>query len=659
MRRDNWGGIPSDRVVAVVATLANGRRQVGSGYLVTDHLVLTAWHCTVDEKTSQPATSLQVSSRRGGPGAAAALSAEAAELDVAVLAVKEPTWLVPVGSEPPRFGRVDRSRSRELLDCQAVGFPLWQLDPEDQGRNAAELHGTIRVTEDSEAGLLVMRDTDLSDVAIPGTVAAEDQVGRSPWGGLSGALVFYQGLALGVIIQQRPWQGASAMMILPVERFAAPPTGGNTDVAAVAAALGLPSAAKLPLAGERPPAARAKAITIAQLPGTTPGSDRTSYTAAELAHLYDFPAELDGTAQCIGIIELAGGYRMTDIRAYMKELGLKVPNVVSVPVDGARNSPGQIMSGDTQVTLDIEVAAGAAPGADIVVYFAPNTDSGFIDAIATAVADSTHNPSVLCVNWGLAEQQWARMTVTALNRALAAAAEKDITVCCGLGGGGATDGLRDGKFHVDFPASSPYVLACGGTRISVDGGERLAEVVWNDTLSGGVAGGGFSEVFPVPEWQRPVTESAYGYSEKPPGRGIPDVAANASPQSGYRILLDGQWSVVGGTAPAALWGGLIARMNQGLGRRIGLLNPVLYRSLGPAGILRDITEGSTIVTETGPLGYNARTGWDPCTGWGTPNGQQLLGALKVLQVTSQASDGAATAPVHDLHGKRHRGHSGY
>ena len=147
-----------------------------------------------------------MSSRRGGPGAAAALRAEAAELDVAVLAVEEPTWLVPVGSEPPRFGRVDRSRSRELQDCQAIGFPLWQLDPEDQGRNAAELHGTIRVTEDSEAGLLVMRDMDLSDVAIPGTVAAEDQVGRSPWGGLSGALVFYQGLALGVIIQQRPWQ---------------------------------------------------------------------------------------------------------------------------------------------------------------------------------------------------------------------------------------------------------------------------------------------------------------------------------------------------------------------------------------------------------------------------------------------------------------------
>ena len=266
MRRSTWGGVPSDRVVAVVATLDTGQVQIGSGYLVADRLVLTAQHCTVDKKTGRPATSMQVARQSGGPEAPATLSAAAAGLDVAVLAVADPPWS-PVASEPPRFGRIDRSRSKELNDCHAIGFPLWQLDPQDQGRNAAELHGTIRATEGAEAKLLVMRDPKLSDVAIPGTVAAEDRADRSPWGGLSGALVFYQGLALGVVIEHHPWQGGSAMTILPVERFAAPSTIGNGDIAAVAEALGLSRASELPLAGERSPAGKAKAGLAGMLRG--------------------------------------------------------------------------------------------------------------------------------------------------------------------------------------------------------------------------------------------------------------------------------------------------------------------------------------------------------------------------------------------------------
>ena len=245
--RPSWGGIPADRIVAVVADLDTGQVQVGSGYLVTGRQVLTARHCTVDKRTGRPARSLRVV--RLSTGAQATATLFAAALDVAVLMVSDDAaWVAPEITEATRFGRVDRSHSAELHDCQAVGFPLWQLDPNDQQRNAAELHGTIRLIEDCESGLLVMRDPLLDDVAVPATVAAGDRSAQSTWGGLSGALVFHEGIALGVVIEHHPRQGRSAVRILPAERFAAPPAGGDADIAAVAAALGLPSADKLPLA---------------------------------------------------------------------------------------------------------------------------------------------------------------------------------------------------------------------------------------------------------------------------------------------------------------------------------------------------------------------------------------------------------------------------
>ena len=243
---ETWSGIPSDRVVAVVASLDTGRVQVGSGYLVTERLVLTARHCTADIRNGRPARELRVGRRSGGQEAPAALLAAVSGLDVAVLAVGGPPWELPVTSEPPRFGRVDRSVSHELRDCQAVGFPLWQLDPWDQGRNAAELHGPIRVTEDVESGFLVMRDPELADVGVPSSAGVEDRAGRSPWGGLSGAMVFYRGMALGVVVEHHPRQGRSAMRILPVERFAHD-SRDDSGKAAVAAALGLPPAQQLPV----------------------------------------------------------------------------------------------------------------------------------------------------------------------------------------------------------------------------------------------------------------------------------------------------------------------------------------------------------------------------------------------------------------------------
>jgi TPR repeat protein len=254
-----WAGIPSDRVTAVLASLDTGRVQIGSGYLVTERLVLTAWHCAIDEKTGRPASKLQVVCRPGGPEADATLLAAQPDLDVAVLAVEDPPWAVPVVSEPPKFGRVDRSLSGDLHYCQAIGFPLWQVDPEDQVPQAAELHGTVQMTAEPGPGFLVMRDPLLHHVTIPWSSTAEDRAGKSPWGGLSGALVFGQGIALGVVIEHHPRQGGSAMKILPVERFAAPSPGGDPGAAPVAAALGLPPVSRLlPLADPQPPAQQAE-----------------------------------------------------------------------------------------------------------------------------------------------------------------------------------------------------------------------------------------------------------------------------------------------------------------------------------------------------------------------------------------------------------------
>jgi hypothetical protein len=247
-----WGGIPSDRVVAVVAGLDTGLVQIGSGYLVTERLVLTARHCVVDKKTGRAPERLLVARRSDGSEAKAMVIAAGMALDVAVLEVRDPPWEGLLASGLPRFGRVDRTHTGELRDCQAVGFPLWQFDPADHGRNAAELHGTIRVTEDAESGFLVMRDPDLGDVTVPATAEPADRNDGSPWGGLSGALVFCRGIALGVVVEHHPRQGRSAVRILPAERFAVLSAAARGDAAKVAAALELPPGNKLPVVGPLP-----------------------------------------------------------------------------------------------------------------------------------------------------------------------------------------------------------------------------------------------------------------------------------------------------------------------------------------------------------------------------------------------------------------------
>jgi len=269
--------------------------------------------------------------------------------------------------------------------------------------------------------------------------------------------------------------------------------------------------------------------------------------------------------------------------------------------------------------LDIEVAGAMSPGARIVVYFAPNTDRGFLDAITRAVHDQRYQPSVISISWGAPESGWTAQAMQAFDQAFQDAAALGVTVCCASGDNGSGDGVGDGKAHVDFPAASPDALACGGTRLDAGGGAIRSETVWNDGANGGSTGGGVSDTFALPPWQQ---HAGVPHSANPGGhvgRGVPDVAGDADPATGYRILVDGQQAVFGGTsAVAPLWAALIARLNQQLGTPVGHLNPLLYGSL--VGACRDITSGNNGA-------YQARAGWDACTGWGSPNGARLLTAL--------------------------------
>jgi kumamolisin len=355
----------------------------------------------------------------------------------------------------------------------------------------------------------------------------------------------------------------------------------------------------------------------------------TSHSPPEIARLYGFPSDLDGQGQCIGIIELGGGYSAQDLATYAQGLGLTPPRVVTVSVDGASTAPTGDPSGpDGEVMLDIEVAGTIAPAATIAVYFAPNTDRGFIDALTTALHDTTNRPSVLSISWGESEDAWTSQTAHAMDQVFQDAATLGVTVCVASGDDGAADNGGDGRAHVDFPAADPYVLGCGGTRIETAGGRITSETVWN--AGGGASGGGVSDVFPPPTWQGAagVPGSA---NDGHTGRGVPDVAGNADPASGYRVRVDGQDATIGGTsAVAPLWAALIALVNQSLAGKgrpsIGYLNPLLYQRLAANGDLNDVVQGTNDVGgDSG--GYRAGPGWDPCTGWGSPRGDRLLADL--------------------------------
>ncbi|MCU1320761.1 MAG: Sedolisin [Acidobacteriaceae bacterium] len=376
------------------------------------------------------------------------------------------------------------------------------------------------------------------------------------------------------------------------------------------------------------------AQTIAEAQKFIPhaGAANTSYTPVQIAQLYQFPQGVSATGQTIGIIELGGGFRTADITAYFKTLGQKAPTVVAVSVDGGKNSPSTADGADGEVMLDIEVSAAVAPGAKIAVYFAPNTDQGFIDAISTAIHDTTNKPSVISISWGGPESSWTQQAMTALDTACQAAAALGVTITAASGDNGSTDGATGN--NVDFPSSSPRILACGGTTLIGTGSTITSEVVWNEIANNeGATGGGVSNVFAKPTWQS--TANVPKPTQTTGGRGVPDVAGDADPATGYIVRVDGKSMVIGGTsAVAPLWAGLIAVSNAQNKKSAGFINTQIYTAKAKTAF-RDITCGNNGAFSAGP-------GWDPCTGLGSPIGTKLIQLLGATTPTKKKSPPKAT-----------------
>jgi kumamolisin len=373
-----------------------------------------------------------------------------------------------------------------------------------------------------------------------------------------------------------------------------------------------------------------------------PGATDTSYTPVQVAQLYQFPSGATAAEQTIGIIELGGGYRTADLTAYFKTLGQTAPKVTAVSVDSGKNTPTNANGADGEVMLDIEVSAAVAPGAKIVVYFAPNTDQGFIDAVSTAVHDSANNPSVISISWGGPESSWTAQSMTALDNACQSAAALGITITVAAGDNGSSDGATGN--NVDFPASSPHVLACGGTTLNGSGSTITSEVVWNEQASKeGATGGGVSNVFPLPSWQANANVPAPSVSTG--GRGVPDVAADADPVTGYQVRVDGQSLVIGGTsAVAPLWAGLIALNNQQNGKSAGFIQPQIYAA-NASSAFNDIVSGNNGAFSAGP-------GWDACTGLGSPIGANLIALLGGSTPTKKKKKPVRKRPAKKMSGRK-------
>ena len=361
-------------------------------------------------------------------------------------------------------------------------------------------------------------------------------------------------------------------------------------------------------------------------------------TVGAVTQLYNFPAN-KANGQTIGIVSMAG-YQTVDINA---TCGGQAPVITHVSIDGAVNDG----TADGETTQDICIAALAAPGAAIAVYFLPGGQQSWIDLFHRVAHPNPGDPACSVVSSSfyisngddlktLAQDGVSAAFLYAMSDVFQDVAMQGITVCIASGDTGTDSKVGDGWAHIQYPASDPWVLSVGGTTIGNVSEATFDEYVWNDSFFGGqvgATGGGISDFFALPSYQNLANIPASLNPGARIGRGVPDVAANASPNSGFIITTALAPSIGDGTsASAPLWAGLIAVINAALGHNVGFVNPAIY-SLGTAAF-RNIAGNSGPADNglNGVAGYTAKPGWNACTGWGAPDGVKLLNALKAKLV---------------------------
>jgi len=353
-------------------------------------------------------------------------------------------------------------------------------------------------------------------------------------------------------------------------------------------------------------------------------SGRSYFTGTEVAQIYGFPAPSGTATTVIGVLSFGGGLYGSvdsngvltngDVQKYWGSLGIpsaNYPKVIIVGVNGAVNTPNPNDRGATyENTLDIETIGACMPTSNLVIIlFLGRPTSSMLSVFNAAMNGVTINsvaykPNIISISWGMAEVYMSASTLNATNAAFAAAAEAGITICTATGDNGSNNGVGGTGNYVDFPSSSPFCTAVGGTSlVCVNNTYTVApntiETAWS------YGGGGVSKMFTKPSWQSVNTDT---------GRAIPDIALVADPNTGVYFLVNNTGMVFGGTsiaAPAAAAFFALCNVKT-------FINPILYSA--PKNCFYDITSGNN-------GGYKTKSGYDNCTGLGSINGVKLAELL--------------------------------
>jgi len=327
-----------------------------------------------------------------------------------------------------------------------------------------------------------------------------------------------------------------------------------------------------------------------------------------VAKVYNFPLGRSLNDICVAIVELGGGVSLSDIYSFCAKNGYLNPEIHIDCVGGAVPVLSGPTGADGEVMLDIEIIAAVAQGVKILIVFAPNTDAGFAQGIKAARTHSL-KPCTISISWGAPISSWSDSGIKSMSQEILQAKLAKILTTVASGDNGSKDGTNAAV--VDFPSSDPNSLACGGTRLTLDDkGNKLNETSWDLAQGNGSSGGGYTDLFVKPDYQKNISVSS--------GRCSPDVAGNADPVTGYPVIVDGVPITIGGTsAVAPLYAALCAIITSRLGQPVDNWHEILYSDQS---VTVDVIGG-------GNGDYQCVEGYDLVTGLGTIDGEKLLQSL--------------------------------